>query len=370
MLLRRFQLAGHAPIALVGGATGMIGDPGGRTEERQFLELDVLDRNREMIGAQLERFLDFDAGATGATLVDNRTWTAELGVLDFLRDVGKHVTINTMLARDSVKSRIDRESGISFTEFSYMLLQANDYLVLHRDLGCDLQVAGSDQWGNITAGIDLIRRRTGDTVHGLTAPLIVRADGTKFGKSEGENIWLSADRTSPYRMYQYLLNVADDDVESLLLRLTTVPVPEIAAVAAEHRAAPGRRIGQRRVAEEITALVHGADVLGQVRLASEVLFGRSLEDLDEAAFELLAGEVPTVRMPRGQLLGADPVDVLAATSLAKSKGEVRRTPGGFYVNQVALAERVDEPIGAGDLRHGRFLLLRRGKASHHLVEAV
>ena len=370
MLLRRFQLAGHAPIALVGGATGMIGDPGGRTEERQFLELDVLDRNRETIGAQLERFLDFDSGATGAVLVDNRTWTAELGVLDFLRDVGKHVTINTMLARDSVKSRIDRESGISFTEFSYMLLQANDYLVLHRDLGCDLQVAGSDQWGNITAGIDLIRRRTGDTVHGLTAPLIVRADGTKFGKSEGENIWLSADRTSPYRMYQYLLNIADDDVESLLLRLTTVPVPEIAAVVAEHMANPGRRSGQRRVAEEITALVHGSAVLEQVRLASEVLFGRSLEDLDEDAFELLADEVPTLRMPRDQLLGADPVDVLAATALAKSKGEVRRTPGGYYLNQVPLAERTDQPIGADDLRHGRFLLLRRGKASHHLVEAV
>lgn len=370
MLLRRFQLAGHAPIALVGGATGMIGDPGGRTEERQFLELDVLDHNREMIGAQLGRFLDFDAGPTAARLVDNRTWTAELGVLDFLRDVGKHVTINTMLARDSVKSRIERESGISFTEFSYMLLQANDYLVLHRDLGCDLQVAGSDQWGNITAGIDLIRRRTGDTVHGLTAPLIVRADGTKFGKSEGENIWLSAERTSPYRMYQYLLNVADDDVRSLLLRLTTVPVPEVAAVVAEHEANPGRRAGQRRVAEEITALVHGSAVLEQVRLASEVLFGRPLEDLDEAAFELLADEVPTSRVARGELLGADPVDVLAATALAKSKGEVRRNLGGYSLNQVPLAERDGKAIGADDLRHGRFLLLRRGKASHHLVEAV
>jgi tyrosyl-tRNA synthetase len=370
MLLRRFQLAGHAPIALVGGATGMIGDPGGRTEERQFLELDVLDRNREMIGAQLARFLDFGAGPTSATLVDNRSWTADMGVLDFLRDVGKHVTINTMLARDSVKSRIERESGISFTEFSYMLLQAHDYLVLHRDLGCDLQVAGSDQWGNITAGIDLIRRRTGDTVHGLTAPLIVRADGTKFGKSEGENIWLSADRTSPYRMYQYLLKIADDDVESLLLRLTTVPVPEIADVVAEHRASPGRRSGQRRVAEEITALVHGPEVLEQVRTASEVLFGRSLDDLDEPAFELLATEIPTLRMPREQLLGADPVDVLAATGLAKSKGEVRRNPAGYSLNQIALAARDDTPIGAGDLRHGRFILLRRGKASHHLVEAV
>ncbi|HMU80200.1 MAG TPA: tyrosine--tRNA ligase, partial [Microthrixaceae bacterium] len=196
MLLRRFQDAGHPPIALVGGATGMIGDPSGRSSERTFLDTDVLDANRAAIGNQLARFLSFD-GATAATVVDNRTWTESVSVLEFLRDVGKHVTINTMLAKDSVRSRMERESGISYTEFSYMLLQANDFDVLHQSHACDLQVAGSDQWGNITAGVDLVRRRRGEAVHGLTAPLIVRSDGTKFGKTEGENIWLDAARTSP-----------------------------------------------------------------------------------------------------------------------------------------------------------------------------
>ena len=370
MLLRRFQLAGHSPIALVGGATGMIGDPGGRSEERTFLDVEVLDHNRVCIGDQLGQFLDFDEGATAARLVDNRAWTEPLGVLEFLRDVGKHVTINTMLARDSVKSRIDRESGISFTEFSYMLLQAHDFLVLHRDYGCDLQVAGSDQWGNITAGIDLVRRRTGDAVHGLTAPLIVRQDGSKFGKSEGDNIWLSAERTSPYRMYQYLLNVADDDVESLLMRLTIVAVPDITRLVAAHREQPGRRAAQQRLAREVTALVHGDEVARQVERASAVLFGQPLDSLDAPAFELLAAEIPTSRLTVGELVGMDPVDLIASTPLASSKSEVRRTPGGYYVNQESLQVRDAGAIGTPDLVHGRFVLLRRGRSSHHLVEAV
>lgn len=369
MLLRRFQMAGHAPIALVGGATGMIGDPSGRSSERQFLDVEVLDHNRRAIGEQLRRFLDFDAGPASATLVDNRSWTEDMSVLEFLRDVGKFATINTMLARDSVRSRMDRESGISYTEFSYMLLQAHDFLVLHRDRGCDLQVAGSDQWGNITAGIDLVRRRTGDVVHGWTAPLIVRSDGTKFGKSEGENIWLSAELTSPYRMYQYLLNLADDDVATMLLRLTAVPVAEIAAVVADHTAAPQQRHGQRRVAREVTSLVHGAAVTEQVELASAVLFGRPLEELDAASFALLADEIPTTRIARGDLVGMTPVDLVASTTLAKSKGEVRRSPEGYYLNQRSLAERGEHPIGPDDLVHDRFVLLRRGRTSHHLVEA-
>ena len=368
MLLRRYQLAGHLPIALVGGATGMIGDPGGRTEERQFLDLDVLDHNRECIGAQLRRFLDFDAGAQ---LVDNRTWTEGMGVLEFLRDVGKYVTVNTMLARDSVKSRIDREAGISFTEFSYMLLQANDYHVLHRDHGCDLQVAGSDQWGNITAGTDLIRRRTGYVVHGMTAPLIVRADGTKFGKSEGENIWLSAERTSPYRMYQYLLNVADTDVAPLLLRLTTVPVEECLDVAARHAEDPSRRTGQRRLAREITSLVHGEGVIEPIEAAAGVLFGTPIDQLDEDGFRLLSTEIPVTRVARSELDGLDALGLVALTDLAKSKGEVRRSPQGYYLNQVPLSglqEGVSTPIGAADALHGKFFLLRRGKTAHHLVE--
>lgn len=373
MLLRRHQLAGHPPIALVGGATGMIGDPSGRSDERQFLPAEVLDANREAIATQLRSFLDFEDGAASARLVDNRTWTERMSVLDFLRDVGKFATVNTMLARDSVRSRIDREAGISFTEFSYMLLQANDFLVLHRELGCDLQVAGSDQWGNITAGVDLVRRRMAETVHGLTAPLIVRADGTKFGKSEGENIWLSSHRTSPYRMYQYLLNVPDDDVETLLLRLTTVPVHECRAVGEAHRSHPERREGQRRLAREITSMVHGAQVIGPIERAADILFGHPIDEAEPDAFELLAGELDTTAVPAAELEGADPVELFTRSGLAKSKGEVRRNAGGYHLNQRSLEAReggASTPIGAGDLRHGRFILLRRGKSAHHLVVAV
>jgi len=373
MLLRRFQLAGHAPIALVGGATGMIGDPSGRSDERQFLDADVLDENRRSIEAQLRGLLDFDDGPAAARLVDNRAWTESVSVLDFFRDVGKFVTINTMLAKDSVKSRLQRESGISFTEFSYMLLQANDFFVLHRDQQCDLQVAGSDQWGNITAGIDLVRRRTGDQVHGLTAPLIVRADGTKFGKSEGENLWLSAERTSPYRLYQYMLNVPDDEVGPLLLRLTTVPVADCHQIAADHAATPQRRDGQRRLAREITSLLHGSAVIAQIESAAALLFGEPIDDADQEAFELLSTELPTTRIPLSELLGIDPVDLLLRVDgLAKSKGEIRKNPGGYYVNQRSLAARAEEDrpsIVESDLRHATFILLQRGKNAHHLVVA-
>ena len=367
MLLRRFQDFGHPPIALVGGATGMIGDPSGRSEERQFLDAGTLDANRASIGGQLQRFLDFDGGSAGASLVDNRSWTEPMSVLEFLRDVGKHVTINTMLAKDSVKSRIERESGISFTEFAYMLLQANDFHVLHREHGCDLQVAGSDQWGNITAGIDLVRRRTGDTVHGLTAPLIVRADGTKFGKSEGENIWLDPVRTSAYRLYQYFLNVPDADVEPLLLRLTTVPVQECHDVAAAHLETPERREGQRVLARALTALVHGSESVGPVEHAAAVLFGRPIEGVDAATLDLLAAEVPTTALPSSEVVGADPLDLLVRTGLARSKGEVRKNAGGYSVNQVALPGRDGAPMAQDDLLHGRFVLLRRGRNAHHLV---
>ena len=372
MLLRRYQLAGHPPIALVGGATGMIGDPSGRDEERQFLDAEVLDANRDAIAAQLRGLLDFEPGPASAKLVDNRTWTEPMGVLEFLRDVGKHVTVNTMLARESVKNRMDRESGISYTEFSYMLLQAHDFLVLHRDHGCDLQVAGSDQWGNIAAGVDLIRRRTGDTVHGMTAPLIVRQDGTKFGKSQGENIWLSPERTSPYRLYQYLLNVPDADVGTLLLRLTTVPVEECRAVAAEHAEHPERRDGQRRLARELTALVHGAAVIDPIERASTVLFGGDPDEVGEDAWRLLAEELEVTEVPAAELVGIDPVELFTRSGLGRSKGEVRRNLAGYHVNQVPLADRPgghDRPLGAEELRLGRYVLLRRGK-SHHLVVAV
>ena len=372
MLLRRFQLAGHRPIALVGGATGMIGDPSGRSDERQFLDTEVLDANRSSIGAQLTQLLDFEPGESCARLVDNRDWTEHMSVLDFLRDVGKYATINTMLAKESVKTRLQRESGISFTEFSYMLLQANDFLELHSHHQCDLQVAGSDQWGNITAGVDLVRRRTGKAVHGLTAPLIVRSDGTKFGKSEGENLWLSAERTSPFRMYQYLLNLPDGDVEQLLLRLTLLSVQECRQISTDHAAAPGERSGQRRLARELTSLLHGPAVIEPIEAASAVLFGAPISEADESALLLLSGELPCTHLPLEQLIESDPVEILVSVGLAKSKGEIRRNPAGYYVNQVSLQARTEvgrDAMQGSDALHAKFILLQRGKNAYHLLVA-
>ena len=372
MLLRRFQLAGHRPIALVGGATGMIGDPSGRSDERQFLDTEVLDANRSSIGAQLTQLLDFEPGESCARLVDNRDWTEHMSVLDFLRDVGKYATINTMLAKESVKTRLQRESGISFTEFSYMLLQANDFLELHSHHQCDLQVAGSDQWGNITAGVDLVRRRTGKAVHGLTAPLIVRSDGTKFGKSEGENLWLSAERTSPFRMYQYLLNLPDGDVEQLLLRLTLLSVQECRQIATDHAAAPGERSGQRRLARELTSLLHGPAVIEPIEAASAVLFGAPISEADESALLLLSGELPCTHLPLERLIESDPVEILVSVGLAKSKGEIRRNPAGYYVNQVSLQARTEvgrDAMQGSDALHAKFILLQRGKNAYHLLVA-
>jgi tyrosyl-tRNA synthetase len=364
LLLRRFQLGGHRPIALAGGATGMIGDPGGRSTERPLLAMDELDANLAAISTQLAGFLDFEPGPTQARLVDNRTWTAPIGVLEFLRDVGKHVTVNTMLAKDSVRSRLERADGISFTEFSYMLLQANDYLHLHRAEGCDLQVAGSDQWGNITAGIDLIRRTTGDTVHGLTSPLLVRSDGQKFGKTAGGALWLDASKTSPYQLFQYFLQVDDADVRTMLLRLTLVPTDEVEDVVADHERDPGQRRGQRRLAREVVSIVHGAGVLGAIEAASALLFGGDPADAGADALELLAAEVPSSVVATDDL--ADLVGLFARTGLAKSKGEVRRNRAGYYVNGQPIGDR--DAVDESDLLHGRFLVLRRGRRDHHLVQ--
>ncbi len=363
VLLRRFQEAGHRPLALAGGATGMIGDPGGRSTERPLLELDELDANLAAIKVQLGRFLDFESGPNAATLVDNRTWTEPVGVLEFLRDVGKHFTVNRMLAKHSVRSRIEREDGISFTEFSYMLLQANDYLVLHETEGCRLQVAGSDQWGNITAGIDLIRRRTGATAHGLTSPLLVRSDGKKFGKSEGGALWLDGTMTSPYQLFQYFMQVDDADVDMMLRRLTLLPTDEIDAVVAAHASAPERRSGQRALAEQVTGLVHGPAVVGPIEAVSGLLFGADPQGADEPTFELLATEIPTTEAAPSEL--DDLPALFVRTGLAGSKGEIRRNPDGYSVNGSTIGDR--RSLATDDLVHGRYALLRRGKASHHLV---
>jgi tyrosyl-tRNA synthetase len=364
LLLRRFQDAGHRPIALAGGATGMIGDPSGRTDERTLLDDETIDAYLVGIKAQLGRFLDFEAGPTQATVVDNRTWTQPVSILDFLRDVGKHMTVNAMLAKESVRARVESEHGISFTEFSYMLLQAHDYLWLHEHEGCELQVGGSDQWGNITAGIDLIRRRTAGSVHGLTVPLVMRSDGQKFGKSAGENVWLSAERTSPYRFSQYLVQVPDADVERLLLHLTLLPVAEIEAVMAEHRAAPERRTAQRTLSRALTELVHGSAAADAAEAAADLLFARDPSSLSEAALATLAGEIPTAELePVGRTL----VEVVAETELASSRSDARRAlhAGELWVN----AERVgdDRELTLADLRFDRYVLLRRGKKRHQLL---
>jgi tyrosyl-tRNA synthetase len=368
LVLRRFQLAGHRPIALAGGATGMIGDPSGRSDERNLLDEDALAHNLASIKEQMGRFLDFEPGPTQAKLVDNRTWTGEIRLLDFLRDVGKHVTVNQMVAKDSVRSRMEGDHGISFTEFSYMLLQANDFAWLHEHEGTVLQVGGSDQWGNITAGIDLIRRRQGAKAHGLTFPLMTKADGSKFGKSAGGAIWLGAHRTSPYEFFQHWIQTDDRDVEKFLLQLTLLPVTEVAEAMRAHAEAPERREAQRLLARAITELVHGAPGLAVAEEATEVVFGRRDDQPSAAALESLVDAIPTARVPADRFAaGVTTVDLLAETAIVKSKGEARRTieQGGVTVNGTRCGP--ESQVTASDLWHGRYVLVRRGKKNVHLV---
>ena len=365
LLLRRFRDAGHECIALAGGATGMVGDPSGRSEERNLLDEGTLAANLAGIKPQLVQIL-----GEGARFVDNYTWTRDVTLLDFLRDVGKHVTVNQMVAKESIRSRMEGTDGISYTEFTYTLLQAFDYLHLHEVHGCELQVGGSDQWGNITAGIDLIRRRTGDHVHGLTVPLITRADGQKFGKSVDGAVWLSATRTSPYRFYQYWMQIADADVERFLLQLTLLPVDEAKAIAADHAAAPQRREGQRALARALTTMLHGPDACEGAEEASAVLFGGAAGQLAGAALDTVAAEVPTTELARADVVGADLVDLLIATGLASSRGDARRSleQRGISVNN-AKVEPGFVPREE-DLLEGRAVLLRKGKSTYHLISLL
>jgi len=364
MVLRRFQDAGHRPIALAGGATGMIGDPGGRSEERNLLDQATLDHNVARIKDELGRILDLGPGK--GVLVDNRDWTEQLSVLDFLRDVGKHVTVNQMLARESIKLRINSEHGISFTEFSYMLLQANDYLWLHDNLDCTIQIGGSDQWGNIIAGVDFIRRKRGDHVHAFSWPLLTAADGSKLGKTTGARVWLAPDRTSPYRFHQYWMQVPDDEVEARLLTFSLRPVAEIRQLVAEHATAPEQRRAQRALADEVVTLVHGAEAARAAAEAADLLFTADPTGASASAFEALAQEVPFTRLSRAQL--DDDVAVFVSTGLASSNGDARRTRAqrAYYANGRQLDE--NDQLSDLTLLHGRYLLLRKGKRSHHLVE--
>ncbi len=363
LAMRRFQDAGHRPLALVGGATGMIGDPSGRSDERNLLDTATLDANLDGIRGQLERLLDFN-GSAAARMVNNHDWTRDVSLLEFLRDVGKHVTVNQMMAKDSVRSRLDSETGISFTEFSYMLLQAFDFWWLHDNYECSLQIGGSDQWGNITAGIDLTRRRSGDAIHGLTWPLMTRSDGAKFGKTAQGAVWLDPERTLPYEFHQYFLRVDDRDVERTLLQLTLLPVVRIGEIMEAHSAAPEERLAQNELADSVTALIHGPDEVRRSRLAASALFGGG--DLVADNLEALRGIVPESALDGSAFSSDEPaVDLLVASGVCSSRGDARRTiaQGGIRFNnrKVDAADSDLEPIA------GRYLLVQKGKKQRHLV---
>ena len=364
VMLRRFQLAGHRPVVLAGGATGMVGDPGGRSEERNLLDRETLNHNVACVKKQLEKILDFD-GPVAARMVDNATWTEPMGTLEFLRDVGKHFTVNQMVAKESVRARMESENGISFTEFSYMLLQANDFRHLCEFENVDMQMGGSDQWGNITAGTDLIRRRLTKSGYGLTWPLLTRSDGQKMGKSVHGALWLDPEKTSPYEFRQYWVQLPDEDVERFLLQLTLRSVDDIASLMDEHRAAPEKRLAQRALATEVTTLVHGAAAEQAAAEAAQVLFGGDPTTASAEALAVVAREVPSSEVTREQL--GDQIAVLVQTGLAASNGEARRTltQKGFKANGQTLEEA--KSLLEVDLLHGRYILLRKGKTNFHLL---
>jgi tyrosyl-tRNA synthetase len=369
LTLRRLQRAGHRPIVLAGGATGFIGDPRD-TGERSLNTADTVAEWTDRIRAQLERFVDFDESSTGAIVENNMNWTGELSTIDFLRDVGKHFSVNVMLDRDTIRRRLDGE-GISYTEFSYLLLQANDYVELHRRHDCTLHIGGSDQWGNIIAGVRLVRQKVGANVHALTVPLVTSADGTKFGKSTGGgNLWLDPEMTSPYAWYQYFINVADDDVVRYLRWFTFLSADELADLEQATASRPHERAAQRRLAQELTTLVHGEAATAAVELASRALFGGGeLSDLDEPTLAAALREASVAELKPG---GPDGIaDLLVATGLSASKGAARRTiaEGGVSVNNVRVDS--DEWVPqATDFLHGRWLVLRRGKRNIAGVERV
>jgi tyrosyl-tRNA synthetase len=370
--LARLQKAGHVPIAVVGGGTGLIGDPSGKATERPMLTRDEIRENTRAIGRQLERLLDF-AGPRAARIVDNADWLCELNLIGFLRDIGKHFSVNAMVQRDSVQLRLSsRDQGISFTEFTYALLQAYDFLELHDRYGCRLQIGGSDQWGNILDGRDLIGSLRGVEAHGLTQVLVTRADGTKFGKSESGNIWLDPKRTSPYRFHQFWLNVDDADVARYLRYFTFLPTDAISAIEARHLAEPSRREAQRALADDVTARIHGTEALESAKRTAAILFeGGDLRELSAAELEEGLSEAPRASAPRGRL-GTPELDLpsaLVLCGLVKSKSEARThiQNGAVAVNQ----QVVQDPkrlLGAADLLAGRFVVLRRGKKNYSLIE--
>ncbi|MCE5269458.1 MAG: tyrosine--tRNA ligase [Planctomycetaceae bacterium] len=370
-ILRRFQKAGHRPIAVVGGATGMIGDPSGKSEERNLLSLDALRANIAGMEPQLRRFLDFDCGPNSAVLVNNYDWMSKFSYLEFLRDVGKHLSVNVMLTKDSVRSRLERtDSGLSYTEFSYMLLQAYDFVHLYDEFACEFQVGGSDQWGNITAGIDLARRLRGVQLYGCTCPLLTKSDGTKMGKTESGALWLSPKRTSPYQFYQYWINLDDAEVGRCLRFFTDMAQNEIESTMAEHQSDPGRRVAQRRLAAELTRLVHGDDGLRTAERATDIFFGAEISELDDAQLAGIFADVPSKGLPRDRLAGEGLpiIDALVESGLSKSKGDARRTitQGGAYVNNRRV-DGIEKRLTTADLASESTMVLRSGKKNYALL---
>ena len=376
MLLAHFQRAGHKPFALVGGATGMIGDPSGKSSERNLLDEATLRHNQECVRAQLAHFLDFDSGAENeAVMVNNYDWMKEFSFLDFIRDVGKHITVNYMMAKDSVKNRLTGEGvqGMSFTEFTYQLVQGYDFLHLYQNHNCSLQMGGSDQWGNITTGTELIRRIGGGKGYALTCPLITKADGSKFGKSEDGNVWLDPKRTSPYKFYQYWINAADEDAEKYIRIFTFLDQQTVESLIAEHKEQPHLRILQKRLAEEVTTTVHGKEALEQAVAASNILFGKStsesLKALDEQTFLEVFSGVPQAEIAKGEIdNGIDMIPALVEhTGFLKSNGEARRAlkENSISVNKEKVSD--SHTITSADLINDKFVLLQRGKRNYFVM---
>ncbi len=371
MLLVHLQKAGHKPIALVGGATGMIGDPSGKSEERKLLSEDTLQHNQDCIKKQLEKFLDFNSAATSAEIVNNYDWFKEFGFIAFLRDVGKHLTVNYMMAKDSVKKRM--ETGISFTEFSYQLLQGYDYYHLYKHKKCLLQMGGSDQWGNITAGTELVRRMDGGEAYALTCPLITKADGTKFGKSEGGNVWLDAELTSPYKFYQFWLNCSDEDAAKFIRIFTLLTQDEVLGLEKEHAEAPHLRTLQKALAKDITIRVHSEEDYNTAVKASEILFGKSttedLRTLNEKLLLSVFEGVPQVEISKSDYEDMPTItDLLANTKIFPSKGEARKMiiAGGVSVNKNKLAAADQKPDF--ELLQKKYLLVQKGKKDYYLLK--
>ena len=363
LTMRRLQQAGHRPIAIVGGATGLIGDPGGKSAERVLNPRELVAEWVDGIRAEVNRFLDFTSSPTAATVVSNLDWTAQLSAIDFLRDIGKHFPVNQMLSREVVRARLEA-GGISYTEFSYQVLQANDYLELHNRYGCTLQIGGSDQWGNLVSGVDLIRRVTGDSVHALATPLITKPDGTKYGKTEGEAVWLSQDLMSSYAFYQFWLNRADAEMPGLLRVFSFRARAEIEDLETEIAERPQARRAQRLLAEELTILVHGEGELARVQAASEALFGQGdLRALDVATLAAAVAEVPHAEVDRLAAGALPPVtDLMAAAGIVRSKSDARRViaEGGAYLNNEKVTAEDAAPADT-DLLNGEYLVLRRGR---------